>query len=157
MQHRMKEFTMEPQAIEELLYKSPVGRLGTTGTDGYPYVVSVHYYYDGDAIYFHGLPQGEKTDNMKADNRVCFEVSQLKSILKPVDEKDICTADAEYESVVIRGKAHFLNDVEEKKAILKKIVEKFLPGADNPMPEKMIAMTAVVKIEIERKTGKYHK
>ena len=157
MQNRMMKFTLDEQSVERVLQESPVGRISTIGADGYPYTVSVHYVYDGRAVYFHGLPKGEKLDNIKANPKVCFEVSGMKSILAPADEGNICTADTEYESVVIRGKAEILQDMLEKKNILEKIVDKYLPGATNPMPEKRIQGTAVVKVSIENKTGKYHK
>ncbi|MBQ8604037.1 MAG: pyridoxamine 5'-phosphate oxidase family protein [Oscillospiraceae bacterium] len=157
MQNRMMKFTLDSMAVDRLLTESAVGRISTIGADGYPYTVSVHYVYDGRAVYFHGLPKGEKLDNIRANSKVCFEVSGMKSILSPADESNICTADTEYESVVIRGNAYILENFEEKKAVLQKIVEKYLPGAVNPMPEKRIQGTAVVKVVIENKTGKYHK
>ncbi len=127
MQNRMKEFTMTDTAIHKLLTDSPVGRISTVGTDGYPYTVSVHYYYDGKAIYFHGLPVGEKLDNIDRNPKVCFEVSQLVRVME--QETNICTADAEYESVVIRGDACRIVDFAEKKDILDKIVNKYFPPA----------------------------
>ena len=157
MQNRMMKFTLDSDSVERVLTDSAVGRISTVGADGYPYTVSVHYWYDGNAVYFHGLPKGEKLDNIKANPKVCFEVSSMKSILAPEDERNICTADTEYESVVIRGKAYIMEKRTEKKPVLEKIVEKYLPGAVNPMPEKRIDGTAVVKIIIESKTGKYHR
>lgn len=158
MQHRMKEFTMTDEAVNALLDRAQVGRISTVGADGYPYTVSVHYWYDGKNIYFHGLPKGEKLDNIAANPKVCFEVSELKSIMNPGNENDVCTADAEYESAVIRGTAEILADREQRKEILCKIVEKYLPGMkEYTMPEKRIDATAVVQVKIENVSGKYHR
>ena len=157
MQHRMKEFTMTAQAVEKLLETAPVGRISTIGADGYPYTVSVHYWYDGSAVYFHGLPKGEKLDNIAANPKVCFEVSMMKAIMDPEKDDDICTADTEYEIVVIRGLAEIMTDREEKVAVLDKIIRKYFPEMQQyTMPESRINGTAVVKIKVENKTGKYH-
>ena len=43
MQHRMKEFSMTPEATFALLGRGQVGVLSTTGADGAPYGVPVHY------------------------------------------------------------------------------------------------------------------
>ena len=60
MQNRMMRFTLDEASVEKVLAESKVGRISTVGADGYPYTVSVHYWYDGNAVYFHGLPKGEK-------------------------------------------------------------------------------------------------
>ncbi len=155
MQNRMKKFTMMPQAVEKLLETSQVGRLSTIGGDGYPYTVAVHYWYDGQAVYFHGLPVGEKLENIDRNPKVCFETSRLIGIMDP--KTNICTADAEYESVVIRGQAARVEEYADKKAILEKIVAKYFPQLETyEMPDNAINGTAVVKITVENKTGKYH-
>ena len=77
MQHRMKEFTMTKEAMESFLQARPAGRISTIGADGYPYTVSVHYVYDGGNLYFHGLKAGEKFENIKRCDKVCFEVSRM--------------------------------------------------------------------------------
>ncbi len=156
MQNRMREFTMEPQAVESLLNTAPVGRISTIGADGYPYTVSVHYWYDGNAVYFHGLPVGEKLANIARNPKVCFEVSNFIGLME--QETNICTADARYESVVIRGQASVLEDYNRKKPVLEKIVAKYFPDLTAyDMPDNRINGTAVVKITVENKTGKYHK
>ena len=43
MQHRMKEFSMTPEATLALLGRGQVGVLSTSGADGAPYGVPVHY------------------------------------------------------------------------------------------------------------------
>ena len=158
MQNRMKQFSLTREEIDRVLENHLVGRISTIGADGYPYTVSVHYYYDGESVYFHGLPVGEKIANIKACDKVCFEVSELKSVMDPAKGDEVCTADAEYESVVIRGRAQILSDPEEKRPIFQKIVAKYLPHMETyTMPENMVKGAAVVKISIENITGKYHK
>lgn len=158
MQHRMREFEMAARDVENLLNTTHAGHISTNGIDGYPYTVSVHYIYFDQKIYFHGLPTGEKIENLQRDCKVCFEVSRLDKILLPADNNDVCTADARYESAVIRGRAKVLDDLQLKEEILKKIVEKYVPShIGAPMPINMIKGTAVVEITVDTITGKYHK
>ena len=60
MQHRMKEFSMTPEATLALLGRGQVGVLSTSGADGAPYGVPVHYLWQDGKLWFHGLPAGEK-------------------------------------------------------------------------------------------------
>ena len=156
MQHRMKEFTMTDTAITALLERAQVGRISTVNEDGYPYTVSVHFYWDGTAIYFHGLPKGQKLDNIAHCPKVCFEVSEMTGLLLE-DIPMACKADTAYESVVILGDAALLTDVEEKRTIFGHIVEKYAPEwADKTLPDANVAGTAVVKVTPKAITGKYH-
>ena len=157
MQHRMKEFTMDDGAVKALLKKAQYGHISTIGKDGYPYTVAVHFVYLNDKIYFHGLPRGQKLDNISNCPKVCFNVDKLKKVMLEGIESP-CTADAEYESVVIIGEAKILDEAELKIKILKEIVKKYISKSpDMPIPEKMIKGTAVVEVDIKSITGKYHK
>ena len=114
---------MTPEAVTALLKRAAVGRISTIGADGYPYTVAVHFCWGGSAVYFHGLPRGEKLDNIARCPKVCFEVSEMTALLTegiPI----ACKADTAYESVVIKGEAALLTDPEEKRAVFGAIVEK---------------------------------
>lgn len=104
MQHRMKEFSMTPEATEALLRRGLVGVLSTSGTDGAPYGVPVHYLWQDGRLWFHGLPAGEKLENIARDDRVSFTVWEFGGILTEGAENP-CLADAAYECAVLRGKA----------------------------------------------------
>lgn len=157
MQHRMKEFTLESDKITAILEKSPVGHISTIGSDGYPYTVCVHYIMDNGCFYFHGLPVGEKLDNISRCPKVCLEVSEFTKIMNEAIDTP-CNADAEYKSVVIRGDAEILTDAAEKEKMLGLIIDKYVPAMSGfKLPENMINGTAVVKITPASITGKYHK
>lgn len=157
MQHRMKEFTMTDDAVNTLLKRAKVGRISTIGADGYPYTVAVHFVALDGRLYFHGLGQGEKLDNIKNNSKVCFEVDEYIRLMAD-DLKTPCNADAEYESVVIRGDAVVLNDFTLEKKVLNEIIRKFTPHLENmPVPDARIKGTGVVQITPISITGKYHK
>jgi nitroimidazol reductase NimA-like FMN-containing flavoprotein (pyridoxamine 5'-phosphate oxidase superfamily) len=65
--------------IEDVLRNEVIGRIGFL-SEGWPCVVPITYVYDGgDYIYFHST-EGEKTDAMRKDGRVCFEVEQIRAM-----------------------------------------------------------------------------
>ncbi len=155
MQSRMQKHRMEKESVDLLLARAMVGRISTINENGYPYTVAVHFVYENNKIYFHGLSRGQKIDNIKRNSKVCFEVDEMKSLM--LDNLDTaCKADTEYESVVILGSATILSDMEVRKSVLQAIVRKYAPDLPD-MPYTMINGTAVVEIVIEEMTGKYHK
>ena len=157
MQQRMKEFTMNDGSVKALLKRAQYGHISTLGEDGYPYAVAVHFVYFDNKIYFHGLPKGQKLDNISRCNKVCFNVDEMtKVMLEGIDSP--CKADAEYESVVIRGDAKVIEEIGLKRTILREIIKKYIPQNPNmPVPENMEKGTAVIEVSIKSITGKYHK
>lgn len=157
MQHRMKEFSMTPEATFALLGRGQVGVLSTSGADGAPYGVPVHYLWQDGKLWFHGLPAGEKLENIARDHRVCFTVWEFGGILTEGAENP-CQADAAYECAVLRGKARLVDDPAEKRRILLAITEKYAPELlDLPISEARIAGTALVEVTPVTLTGKYHR
>ncbi len=156
MQHRMKEFTMNQEGIEKLLQEEQVGVLSTTGEDGCPYGVPVHFVWCDDSIWIHGLRAGEKLDNLRRDPRVCFTVWHMNRLLK--ENLDvICSIDTSYESAVIRGRAEVIDCDGTKEKILDAFRQKYAPelGALE-MPAARVQGTAVIRICVDAVTGKYH-
>ena len=157
MQHRMKEFSMTPEATLALLGRGQVGVLSTSGADGAPYGVPVHYLWQDGKLWFHGLPAGEKLENIARDHQVCFTVWEFGGILTEGAENP-CQADAAYECAVLRGKARLVDDPAEKRRVFLAITEKYAPELlDLPIPEARIAGTALVEVTTVTLTGKYHR
>ncbi len=156
MQHRMKTHMLSKEAIEQLLIHTATGALSTLNSDGSPYVAPVHYLYHNGAIYIHGLPKGQKIDNLKADSRVSLAVYEMAGLLLDADGKP-CDTNTKYQSVILSGKAALIEDMEHKKAILSEIVKKYTPHlASAPLPENMVKGTAVIEVQILDMTGKYY-
>lgn len=154
MQARMKKYPLTQEQSAALLLRESVGRLGTIGEGGYPYIVPVHYVYLDGCIYVHGLMAGMKVDNIRRDPRVSFEVDSLLSLV----HADLpCDTNTGYESVIIRGKAAFVEDTEKKTAVLDAIVMKYTPRhAGKAFPETVLRKTAVIGISVDLLTGKYY-
>ncbi|MGL5512491.1 MAG: pyridoxamine 5'-phosphate oxidase family protein, partial [Sporomusa sp.] len=132
------------------------GSLATLNNDGSPYVTPVHFLYHNNFIYLHGLPKGQKADNIKADPRVSMTVYELDSLLLDPDKKP-CDTNTKYESVILSGKASLVEDLVCKKEVLIEIVKKYTPHlSQKELPENMIKGTVVIKIEIQDISGKYY-
>ena len=127
------------------------GVLSVQGDDGYPYGVPINHFYDEDTnrLIFHGAKFGHRVDAIKRDPKVSYCVFG-QDIQKEGDW-------AKYvKSVVIFGKAVLVEDIEEIKALSRKICEKF------PCPieyveheiEKDADKTLCFVIEIEDINGK---
>jgi len=136
-----------------LLKTCHVGRLGTIGKDGYPRVKPLNFSYHDGKIYFHSAREGEKMDDIKRDNRICFEVDQPLALVK---SRGIpCKADYLYRSVIVKGRAHIVDDPAERLAALGMLMEKYQPeGGYGEFPEEKKAMTGIVRIDVEEMTGK---
>ena len=155
MQNRMKEHQLKEGQIKGILEKALVGSLSTINEEGYPYVVPVHFVYHDSKIYIHGLPKGQKISNILANEKVGFQVCEMKGLI--LNEAP-CDVNTEYESVVILGKAKMIDDHKVKKNVLNMVVEKYTPQiAGAKLLDNMVRGTAIIEITIQECTGKYYK
>ncbi|HVN96599.1 MAG TPA: pyridoxamine 5'-phosphate oxidase family protein [Syntrophorhabdaceae bacterium] len=136
-----------------LLSEAYVGRLATNRHDGYPVIKPLNFLYDEGKIYIHSAQEGEKIEDIKQDNRVCFEVDFPISYVKTSGSP--CKAAYRYRSVIMKGRAFILEDRQEKIRALKGLMEKYQPeGGYGKIPDEKLDLTAVVRIDVEEMTGK---
>ena len=155
MQFRMKTHPLPQEKLEALLQRSPAGTLATVNADGTPYAVPVHFVRVGDKVYVHGLPAGQKLENIQANPRVCLTVWEMFGLL-PDEEGRPCETNTAYESAVLQGSASLVDDEQEKRHALAAVVAKYMPELTGaPIPENMLRGTAVLRIEPDAVTGKY--
>lgn len=148
MRRKDREITDRGE-MEAALDEAPIIRLGLFDGEE-PYVVPLNFVRVGGALYFHGAKEGRKLDLIAARPTVCFEATS-KDELSPGTEPCSCTTF--YRSVIGWGTASRVSDAEEKTAALAALNRKF--GAkDGPFPPAMLEATAVVRIDIDRMTGK---
>jgi len=152
----MKTHTLSEERLNDLLSRVQTGSLATLNADGTPYNTPVHYVYINEGIYAHGLPKGQKIDNIIRNSKVGFTAYDMQELLLDAKGKP-CDTNTRYESAIATGSASLVQDLEEKKMVLQKIVEKYTPHlTDIPLPENMIRGTAVIRISITELTGKYY-
>ncbi len=142
----------DPKEIERILSSTNIGRLGTIGQDGYPYITPVNFVGLEGNIYFHCAPKGEKLNNIKRDPRVCFEVDVPLSYLdiNMDSSRPICQLHQYYHCVIIRGTASIVEDSVKKIAALNTLVRKHEHTEDfTPVTEEMSAYKACLVIEVK--------
>jgi len=140
--------------IERILNSAHIGRLASTGADGYPYITPVNFVFHGGDIYFHCAPVGEKLDNITRDSRVCFEVDTPLAYLDAGFEPDRrgCKVHQHYHCVIIRGRASVVPSGPLKVEALNALVRKHEPNSRlEPLTEDLPAYRncAVVRVTPE--------
>lgn len=160
MKRKRCEIT-ERQEIDAILVRCRVGRMATNGADGYPYITPVNYVYHDGSIYFHCSRVGEKLDNLKRDPRVCFEVDIPLAYLDLDyygEMPEGCKVTQFYQSVILRGKAEVVTDLDEKIAALTALVACHEPEGrrfqEIDADTEAVGLCEVVAISIERISGK---
>ncbi len=139
--------------VIDLLNTCHVGRLGTIGRDGYPMVKPLNFAYQDNRIYFHTAREGEKIEDLKRDNRVCFEVDLPIALVK--SKGSPCRAEYLYRSVIIKGRAHIVEQESERLEGLTLLMQKYQPeGGYGDVPPEKLGITGVVRIDIEEMIGK---
>ena len=146
---RKDQAVSDASDIKAIIEKAMVCRLGMVDGDR-PYVVPLSFGYQDNTLYFHGALKGRKMDILKANQNVCVEFDIAVEALK---DADACNWSMKYQSVIGFGKASFVDGLELKRQALGIIMAQY---SDKPFefPENKVNATAVIKVEIEKMTGK---
>jgi uncharacterized protein len=143
---------VDQKIIESIILKAKICRLGLADGDQ-PYVIPMSFGYRDNALYFHTGKKGKKMEILQKNNRVCFEMEVDLEIV-PADNP--CKWNMCYRSVVGNGRAVILEDPGEKRKALDVIVTHY-GGAPVVYDEKRVNGLAVIKVDIDRMTGKESK
>ena len=142
------------QEIRAILDSAKVLHLGLA-VDNEPYVVPMNYGYkmedDKLTLYLHSAVQGRKIDMMKANSRVFFE---LDCDWKPFEGEKPCQYGLAYSSVMGRGEARIVEDVEEKKRAMS-VLMKTQTGRDFSFEDRLVSIVAVIRIDVTEYTAKH--
>lgn len=140
--------------IIKILDKSKVVHLGMVDGDE-PYVVPMNYGYtmeDGKlTLYLHGAKRGRKLDLIRTNPKVFFEMC---CDIVPFEGDVACKYGITYASVMGRGIAEIVEDVEEKKFALS-VLMKTQTGKDFKFEDKMTSIVTVIKINTVEYTAKH--
>ena len=153
MTKRERQITDEAK-IQEILDAAKVLRLGLA-VDNEPYVVPMNYGYTMEAgrlvLYMHSALQGKKLDMMRANQKVFFE---MDCDLAPFEGEKPCQYGLVYSSVMGRGTARIVEDVEEKIEAMK-LLMKTQTGKDFEFNDRLVSIVAVIRIDVEEYTAKH--
>lgn len=143
----------DPDRIRAILDTAKVVRLGLA-VDNEPYVVPMNYGYTLEngrlTLYLHGAQRGKKLDMIRANPRVFLE---MDCNLIPFEGEKPCQYGLSYSSIMARGTAHIVEDVEEKMQALT-ILMKTQTGRDFSFNERLVSMVAVIRVDVSEYTAK---
>ena len=147
---KRKERQLSTELTEKILTECTNGVLSVIGDDGYPYGVPVSYAYSDGKIFFHCAKEGHKVDAIKNNPKVSFTVIAQDDVIPEKYGTD-------FASVIVFGKASFVEDPEEMLQshihIIEKYSNEYYDGGIEYFNKAKAAMR-MVKIDIEHITGK---
>ena len=172
---RRKDRAMDKSFALSIIDKAEFGTLATTNEDGSPYCIPISFARQDDKIYLHSACQGAKVENIERNPKVCISFVGEVQVPPPSPKEELDKAmenpqtfgkyisnkfTTEFESALVFGTAHFVEDREEKILGLRLISEKYTPFY---MPyfmdavEASLRVTCVLRIDIENISGKRKK
>ena len=142
------------QQILKILDQGKVLHLGLA-VDNEPYVVPMNYGYmmeEGKlTLYLHSAVKGKKLDMIRANPRVFFAIDCDRM---PFQGDKPCQYGLVYSSVMGRGTAHIVDDVEEKKKAMSCLM-KTQTGKDFAFEDRLVSIVSVIRIDVEEYTAKH--
>ena len=140
--------------IQAILDKATVLRLGLA-VDNEPYIVPMNYGYTMEngklTFYLHSAMRGRKLDMIRTNSKVFIE---LDCDLTPFEGVKPCQYGLSYSSIMARGEAVIVEDVEEKMQAMT-LLMKTQTGKDFSFDEKLVGMVAVIRIDVSEYTAKH--
>jgi nitroimidazol reductase NimA-like FMN-containing flavoprotein (pyridoxamine 5'-phosphate oxidase superfamily) len=120
-----------------------------------PYVVPMNYGYcleDGKlVIYLHSAVQGKKLDIIRANPKVFFAMDCDR---QPFAGQVACQYGLSYSSLMGRGNARIIEDVEEKNKAMS-ILMQTQTGKEFSFNERLVSIVAVIRIDVAEFTAKH--
>jgi len=151
LRHAEREITDKVE-IDDVIMKAEVCRLAMID-EGEPYIVPLNFGYQRGTFYFHCAREGRKLDILRNTPRVCFE---LESDVHLIRGEKACQWSSSYRSVIGWGTASVVTDEEGVKKGLEMLMEHYAPGLHDFDP-RSLALTAVIRVDVERMTCKRSK
>jgi len=150
---RREDRRLDDAAAMSLLKRGEYGILSTSDQYNRPYGIPVNYVVIEDRIFFHCATEGQKLENITANQGVSFCVVGRTELLPE-------QFSTRYESVVVSGTAAIVDDHDLKNKALEALVAKYASdhmAAGKAYIEKLMDKTAVVQISIDHLAGKARK
>ena len=153
MTKRELQITEESQILQ-ILDTAKVLYLGLSVNDE-PYVVPMNYGYTQEngklVLYLHSAVRGKKLDMIRQNPKVFFALDCDRISFE--GEKP-CQYGLSYASVMGRGTARIVEDVEEKKKAMS-ILMKTQTQKDFSFEDRLVSIVAVIRIDVAEYTAKY--
>jgi len=138
--------------MEAILTDGSLGHLAMRDGPGV-YVIPINYTYIDGKILLHCALEGKKLDLIRTDPSVCFEVGRQEGTPIP-HAGDAC--DNAFESVICWGAARFIEDIDERCAILEAFQARYETPTRkwDPISPEQAARCGAIEITVTRMTGR---
>ena len=144
----------DPEQILHILDTAKVLNLGLSVNDE-PYVVPMTYGYtmeDGKlTLYLHSAVKGKKLEMVQANPKVFFSMDCDRM---PFEGRVPCQYGMVYSSIMGRGTATLVEDVEEKKQAMT-LLMKTQTGKDFTFEDRLVTIVTVIRIDVAEYTAKH--
>ena len=153
MTKRERQITDETR-IRGILDTAKVLNLGLA-VNNEPYVVPLNYGYtmeDGRlTLYMHSAPRGKKLDMIRENPNVFFE---MDCDLQPFEGNVASKYGLSYSSIMGRGKATIVEDVQEKIRAMR-VLMKTQTQKDFSFNDRLVSIVAVIRVDVAEYTAKH--
>lgn len=106
---------------EAIIKRCQVCNVAMVDEEQNPYVLPFNFAYADGVLYLHSAPEGRKIDILKKNPRVCISFSTDYELYHQ-NEDVACSYSMRYRSVLVYGEVEFMEELEEKKQVLNKIM-----------------------------------
>lgn len=157
---RRKDRRKDDDWIKVFLGRAEFGTLATVEGDQ-PFLVTRNFAYDEEShvIYMHGAKKGRTYKSARKGPRACFSASEAGRLLPAKRAMDFGT---EFGGVVIFGRLHVVEDIDEARYGLQLLCDKYFPHLRPDVDyetttDSDLKITAVLRIDIQSWSGKEKK
>lgn len=154
---RLPEYVRDDEWIRAFLRRAQIAHIASHWDDQ-PFINPTTFFYDetGHRLIFHSNLAGRIHENIERHPEVCVEVSELGKLLPSNIALEFSL---QFRSVIVFGKAHLIEDQNEKREILHKLIKKYFGKMQidkdyRSATDKELKRTSVYEIKIESWSGK---
>ena len=117
-----------------------------------PYILPFNFAYKDKTVFLHCDTQGHKLDLLKKNSSACINFNTGNELFHRHKEVG-CSWGMKYKSVIAFGDIEFIEDYDEKYAVMKEFMLKYA-GEDYEFSEPSIRNVVVMKLKVKEFTGK---
>jgi nitroimidazol reductase NimA-like FMN-containing flavoprotein (pyridoxamine 5'-phosphate oxidase superfamily) len=154
---RLPEYGRDDEWIRAFLQRGQIAHIASRW-DVQPFIIPTNFFYDqpGHRLIFHSNIAGRIRANIERHPEVCAEVSEMGKLLPSNIALEFSL---QYRSVLVFGKAYLIEDRNEQREVLHKLIAKYFGDMQidkdyRPATDKELRQTSVYEIRIESWSGK---
>jgi len=149
MRRRDKEIT-DRELLDAIINQAEICHLACSWNNQ-PYVVPLSFGYDGQSVYLHTAPSGQKNEILKSNPQVCLGFESGVKLLADPDQA--CHWSFIFSSVIATGNAEEITLSTQKEAALNQIMLHY-SGRSWDFPKDRLSNTILWQVELITVTGK---